>query len=270
VNRTPAILVAALTAMSLAACASATSASPREGSASSGEPSAEPNVPVQIAEGTIARGELLLADGSSFGEASIDWVDGGIVVHVPDLTPLRSGGSSIMPALADGEVAIGDCGEPNVWALGIGEIPQPAPLPVPEFMGDPSFLRYLLIVEPGSIDGDCAQPIRALARLEWDVPEVRPWIDVVDTGERAGAHGAVKLREGRPVLYRTAPGDDWVSIAQRFDLDADDLSYLNPIRLGNSEPGVAYADQVLNLDPGNRGDSETRRPGAPLTEPDAF
>src|SRR5690606_25335357 len=104
VNRTPAILVAALTAMSLAACASATSASPREGSASSGEPAAEPDVPVQVADGTSARGALVLADGSSFGEASSDWGDGGIVVHVPDLAPLRSGGSSIMPALADGEV----------------------------------------------------------------------------------------------------------------------------------------------------------------------
>jgi hypothetical protein len=226
------------------------------------------NVPVVIPDGIVASGELVRPDGSVFGTAELEKSDDGLIFHLPDLAPLGDPAQLII-ALADGPVTMETCAEDNIWAVGItGDWPMARALQV-EGGDDPSFYRHLLVVPYGTGEG-CAQPILALATLDWDVPQTRPWIEVADSGPVTGAQGGVLVESGRPLVYRTAAGDAWDAIAARFGLTPDDLAYLNPIRLGNAEPGVAYADQLLNLDPTNRGDSETRRPGSELSQSGAF
>ena len=121
--------------------------------------------------------------------------------------------------------------------------------------GDWSFFTSVIVVGFVELGGDgCTQPILASGPLVWDQPVVRPWVNPIDTGARTGANGTVDA-----TTYTTASGDIWSEIAARFAIDGDDLEWLNPIRIG-SQPGTAYADQVLNLDPDDRSDSESRRP----------
>jgi hypothetical protein len=269
VIRAGAVLVASLGLILLVGCAAPVQ-DPEPSSSASGTS----HVPTAIPDGVVATGELLLPDGSSFGTITIEKSAAGYLLSAPDIATLGNP-HQLVTALADGDVTIDQCGEPNVWADSFAVFPDSsptayAPFEATYYSDDPSFFRHLLIVEPGRMGEACTQPILALATLEWEVPVTRPWIEVDDSGPVSGAQGGVLVDGGRPLVYRTAAGDMWDAIAARFGLTSDDLTYLNPIRLGNSEPGVAYADQLLNLDPTNRGDSETRRPGSELSQSDAF
>jgi len=237
------------------------------GPAEQGEPAAR--VPVDIPSGVVATGDILLADGSVFGTATVSWDAGELAVDVPDLAPLFGEEQSLV-ALADGDVPFDTCGTENAWQVGFGDEATMRGLPMPEAMGDPSFYRYLLVMPYWRDGGGCPEPIVGLARLEWTVPETRPWLDPVDSGRAEAARGGVWQEDGEPRAYRTVDGDTWNAIATRFGITADDLSYLNPMRSGGSEPEMAYADQILNLDPDNRGDSETRRSGSELSRSDLF
>lgn len=226
-------------------------------------------VPIEIPAGVVATGDILLADGSSYGAVTVTWDDGVLGVQVPDPVPLFGEEQSLV-ALADGDVTFEMCGTENVWQVGLGDAATMAALPMPEAMGDPSFYRYLLVMPYWRDDGGCAEPVIGLARLEWDVPVTRPWLEPVDSGPADAARGGVLVEDGELLAYRTAAGDTWNAIAARFGITADDLSYLNPMRSGGSEPETAYAEQILNLDATNRGDSETRRSGSELSLSDAF
>lgn len=229
----------------------------------------EQNVPIEIPTGVVATGDILLADGSTFGTATLTWDAGVLGVEVPDLTPLFGEEQSLV-ALADGDVSFEMCGTENLWQVGFGDEATMAGLPMPEAFGDPSYYRYLLVMPYWRDDGGCPEPIIGLARLEWDVPATRPWLKLADAGPAEAAQGGVLAEDGELLAYRTAQGDTWNAIAVRFGITADDLSYLNPIRSGGSESETAYEGQILNLDPANRGDSETRRSGSELSQSDAF
>ena len=247
----------------LAGCASPTSG---EGEAPTGTTE---GVPVEIPSGPVATGDILLADGSLFGQATLTWDGEKLGVEVPDLVPLFGDEQSLV-ALSDGDIDFETCGADNAYQVGFGDEATMAGLPMPNAKGDPSYFRYLLVM-PYWRDGEaCVEPIIGLAELTWDVPQTRPWLQPVDGGARDLATGGVLIVGGQPVAYRTAAGDVWGEIATRFGISADDLAYLNPIRAGGFEAEEAYVDEVLNLDPHARGDSETRRPGSELSQSDAF
>ena len=220
--------------------------------------------PVPIPEGVVASGPLVGADGAAWGDAVVRRTDGGFRIELPEHTlsvPTRA------IAISDRPVSTEECGADEVSQVSW----DPASIPVPNFdddwfSGDPSFIDTVLVVDRADFPGaggpgaECSMPILAVAALQWTIAPTRPWLRIADSGAADGAKGIVTHRDGVPVLYETAPGDAWDAIAERFGITGDDLEWLNPIRLGNFERGVAYAWQVLNLDPLNRGDSETRRP----------
>ncbi|MEO8528169.1 MAG: hypothetical protein ABI435_03750 [Pseudolysinimonas sp.] len=226
-------------------------------------------VPVEIPDGVVATGDILLADGSVFGTATLSWEAGALKTSIPDLTSLLGDEQSIV-AFADSDVSFAMCGTDNLWQIGLGDPAAMDSAPMPESAGDPSYLRYLLVMPYWRDGGSCPEPIVGLARLDWTIPDTRPWLDPIDSGRTGGAQGGVLAGDDRPIAYRTASGDVWAEIAARFGITSDDLTFLNPQRPGGSVPETAYADQILNLDPTNRGDSETRRPGSPLTQSDEF
>jgi hypothetical protein len=216
--------------------------------------------PVEIPDGVVATGTLRLVSGERLGDVQIikDGYDYRIVVPDP-LDPIDP--RVEMVVLSDSPFEKTECGDANIWQIGFGdEATREEGLPANAFpSGDWSFLTALLVVgypdsELGGDAAGCMQPILATALLSWDVPDVRPWVDPVDSGATAGATGDV---DG--TLYTTAPGDVWDEIAARFGIGRDDLEWLNPIR-SPSANHTAFADQVLNLDPDDRSDSESRRP----------
>ena len=127
---------------------------------------------------------------------------------------------------------------------------------------DPSFLQTLVVAtySNGSTTSACAMPIIAVAPIEWRIPETHPGLVVRDSGVANFAWGTVTMRDGQPFTYLTHQGDNWTSIAKRFGISEADLTWLNPIRIGEDKPRVAYIGQVLNLSPTNRGNSDSRRP----------
>jgi hypothetical protein len=219
-----------------------------------------PHAPVEIPLGVVATGDLIAADGISLGAADIVHSEAGFRIELP---PVDFGDPQTwMPTLSDSPVAAGACGSDNVWQLGLPNDPNAPDFPFDEWAGDPSFFTSIVVVhypQPDEVDAvGCIQPILATAALTWSSPVTRPWIAVADTGQTPQANGLVKVEGGR-MIYLTDDGDNWSAIAERFGITPDDLEYLNPIRT----PGTrheAFAYQVLNLDPADRSDSESRRP----------
>ncbi|MGB4777810.1 LysM peptidoglycan-binding domain-containing protein [Microbacterium sp.] len=249
-----------MTATVLTGCAGmgagvgATTESVAEGTATA---SAAPT-PVAIPDGIVATGTMVAADGTTLGPVTVTRSGTAYRFDYPTDWLPDDPGNSLIEALSDSPFTMDECGADNIWQLGatIGQIGS--------FLGeaypDPTFFTSLLVVRPtGSAgDGSCWQPILAKADLAWTTPVTRPWVDPEDAGARDGARGAVEVVDGR-MLYTTASGDVWSEIARRFAITQDDLEWLNPIRIPG-ELHSAYAAQVLNLDPLDRGDSESRRP----------
>jgi hypothetical protein len=226
----------------------------------SSDDSVDPVVPaahdlVEIPDGVVATGDLTSVAGEAIGEVRI--IKDGSTYHfdVPEFVTLTNERPMTL-ALSDSPFEPTECGDANIWQIGIGDqATLDYGLDAATFSsGDWSFITSVVVV--GHLDpvGDCQQPILAIAPLTWDQPVVRPWVDPVDSGAAVQAEGRV---DG--TLYTTAAGDNFDAIAARFGIGPDDLEWLNPIRT----PGQtrwAYADQVLNLDPDDRSDSESRRP----------
>lgn len=218
------------------------------------------HVPVLIPSGVVATAELTTVAGEPFGEVTIIRDGEGYRMDYPDLETLAVGGEIARPelTLSDSPFTTDECGDANIWQLGFGDDAiRTVPFDEDIFpSGDWSFLTSVIVVGFVELGGDgCTQPILASGPLEWDQPVVRPWVDPVDSGSRPNATGTV---DG--TVYTTAAGDVWDVIAARFGIERDDLEWLNPIRAGNSEPHTAYEGQLLNLDPDDRSDSESRRP----------
>lgn len=215
--------------------------------------------PVAIPDGVLATGQLTSVAGEVLGEVHIVRDGYRYRLELPDFEPLDE--RVQMPVLSDSPFEATECGDANIWQLGFGdETTVELGLDANTFpSGDWSFFTALLIIgypneEAGADPAGCTQPILATAPLTWEQPIVRPWVDPVDSGSAEQANGTV---DG--TLYTTAAGDNFDAIAARFGITGPDLEWLNPIRTPG-QTRQAYADQVLNLDPDDRSDSESRRP----------
>jgi hypothetical protein len=222
-------------------------------------PGVDDHQPVAIPAGPVATATLIAVDGATVGDVTIAREATGYVIDYPDIDRLGEdiGVTHTQIAMSDSPFTVDECGDANIWQIGWdGDDIRTAP-----FLGDYpdedwSFFTSVLVIGFREVGSDgCTQPILATGELTWNQPVVRPWVDPVDSGPADGASGPV---DGS--LYTTAPGDIWSAVAARFGIDSDDLTWLNPIRAGNSERNTAYAGQVLNLDPADRSDSESRRP----------
>lgn len=262
--------VAAISLAGLLASCSAPSGSTLNSAAASTRaatsPAAAGHPAVPIPDGPVAVAPLTTVQGVALGNATIVKTGSQWILKLPALD--LGDPASVLPTLADSPFPPTACGSDNVWEVSfVHQEGLPLILDVASFGGDPSFFTTLVLVRYGGATlpapdaRGCIQPILATAPITWSVPDQRPWITTVtDAGVGPGARGIVRVQNGRPAIYVTAPDDSWSSIAARFGLSSSDLSWLNPNRLGGSAPDTAYAQQLLNLDPKNRGDSESRRP----------
>lgn len=250
-------------------------------SACTGMPTSDPTRPAEVETpataptperptlpgGVIATGELRDASGEPLGSVTVS--SDGPSAFTLDVPLDGLGVARPLAMLSDGPAPADGCASAEDYQLELGD-PARWSSGFDEPSGDPSYWRSLLVTERETTE-NCGVRVVATAELTWTLPPMRPDLRVVDTGRRAGAAGPVLYADdGRPLVYRTVPEDAWNAIAQRFGLADDDLAYLNPHRLGGSEPGVAYTRQLLNLDPTNRGDSETRRVGSALSLSENF
>jgi hypothetical protein len=181
--------------------------------------------------------------------------------------------------LADSPITMSECGENNLWQIGMTTKENNVIEPTMHFLdlpndggewSDPTFFTTFGFLQYGQIGADgtpalvrgCQQPVVALAQIVWTMQTIYPGLTVSDHGRVAGAAGAVTKKSGQPFTYVTAKDDTWAAIAHRFGLTPDQLRFLNPVRHPDTIVAEAYTGQVLNLDPHNRGNSESRRPGA--------
>lgn len=216
--------------------------------------------PVEIPDGVIAAGSLVGVRGEELGEVRIVKDGYDYRFEVPEFVTMTDERPMIV-ALSDSPFEPTECGDDNIWQIGVGDqVTLEHGVPANTFAsGDWSF--FISVVVLGQLEpvdpadpAECTQPILATAPLTWDQPVVRPWVAPVDSGATSGAQGTV---DG--TLYTTAPGDTWDAIAARFGIDGRDLEWLNPIRTPGV-PKTAYEAQLLNLNPHDRSDSESRRP----------
>jgi LysM domain len=222
---------------------------------------------VAVPDGVMASGSFRSSDGTTSGQFEITNSAGKFTLSVTHFTTTFTG--QLLISLSDADVAVSACGEnvsvPMQYADPIGHrngsLSEVLPVPNSGWV-DPSFLASLVVMgyPTGEYVNGCAQPILAAAPIEWRIPETHPDLVVRDSGVANFAWGTVAMRDGQPFTYLTHQGDDWSDIAKRFGISQADLTWLNPIRLEQDKPRVAYVGQVLNLSPANRGDSQTRQP----------
>ena len=227
---------------------------------------------VPVPNGTVGTGEFTSWNGKTTGTLTVVANSGSFAFVLTHFSTDLTG--QTLFALADSPVKMSDCGENNLWQLGLttrqGNVIEPTmrfDLPdVADAFSDPSFFTTFLLmnypVDPSARIRGCEQSITALSTIHWTMKSIYPRLLLHDGGAAPGARGSVSDGGGRPFRYTTARGDTWASIAHRFGITPAELLYLNPIRHPEAAPAIAYADQVLNLSPSNRGNSETRRPGA--------
>ena len=261
-----AVAVAMVGLLSSCSAAGSTSTSPTVPTPVIGGSASARHPDIPIPDGQVAVAPLTSAQGVALGNATIVKTGSQWILKLP---PLDLGDPvSVLPTLADSPFSPKACGSDNVWEVAfVHQEGLPLILDVASFDGDPSFFTTLVLVRYGGATqptpdaAGCIQPILATAPITWNVPDQRPWITtVIDEGTQPGARGSVEVLNGAPSVYVTAAEDNWVKIAARFGLSSSDLSWLNPNRLGGSAPDTAYAQQMLNLDPSGRGNSESRRP----------
>jgi hypothetical protein len=247
----------------------------------SGNKPSQPSASVAIAarpvpDGIVATGTLTSWNGKTTGSLQVSARRGNFTFVLSDLATDLTGPTIF--ALADTAVTITQCGENNLWQLGLTTRQGNVVAPTMSFdlpneagaFGDPSFFRTFLILQypTSAADGTpaitrgCQQPIVALASIRWSMKPIYPRLALADHGAASGATGTAMTKDGELFSYTTATNDAWAAIAQRFGLTSAELLYLNPIRHPEAEPAIAYAGQILNLSQANRGDSESRRPGA--------
>jgi hypothetical protein len=222
---------------------------------------------VPVPDGVVGTGTLTSWNGKTSGSLEVDAKSGSFTFVLSHFSTDFTGENEF--ALADVPVKLSQCGENNLWQIGLddhGNVAKPTMrfgLPnVVGAWGDPSFFQTFLLMQypTGQVTRGCQQPIIALATIHWTLASPYPGLAVHDRGVIAGAQGVTTLVDGKPYSYTTVQADAWEDIAHRFGLTPAQLLYLNPIRHPEAEPAEAYTGQVLNLSPTNRGDSESRRP----------
>ena len=224
---------------------------------------------IPVPDGTVGTGTLTSWNGKTTGQLRVVAKSGNFTLMFSSFSTDYPG--QLTFGLADTAVRMTQCGENNLWQIGLtppDNIVKPSMslgLPnVADGYTDPSFFQTFLLLQypDGTTTRGCQQPIIALAKIAWTMKPIYPGLTVHDSGKAASAEGVVKLINEKPFSYVTAVRDTWSSIAARFGLTPAELLYLNPIRHPEAVPAIAYEGQILNLDPANRGNSESRRPGA--------
>jgi hypothetical protein len=233
--------------------------------------------PLPIPDGVVGTGTLTSWNGNTTGTLQVIAKSGKFSLVLSNFSTDFTGENLFV--LADQPVAMSQCGENNLWQIGITTKENNVIEPTMHFMdlpndggawSDPTFFQYFGFLEYGTVGPGgtvelvrgCQQPIVALTKITWTMTTIYPELTVHDGGRAVGAEGTVTSRKGRLFTYVTAGDDTWLAIAHRFGLTPDELRYLNPIRHPDAVVAEAYRDQVLNLDPANRDNSESRRPGA--------
>jgi LysM repeat protein len=263
VNRIPLLVLAVGLVVSLVGC---TPSSHQTGS--SPQPVLAKAVPVP--DGVVGDGTLTGWNGRTSGSLQVIAKSGHFTFVLSDFATDFAGENEF--ALADTPVTMSQCGENNLWQTGLTDGDNTSK-PTMRFSlpnvggawGDPSFFQTFLFMQyptGESLTRGCQQPIIALATIHWTMKSIYPGLTVHDRGIIPGAQGVTKAVNGKPYSYTTIQADAWEDIAKRYGLTPAELLYLNPIRHPEAEPAEAYTGQVLNLSPTNRGDSESRRPGA--------
>jgi hypothetical protein len=227
-------------------------------------PTAKSEVIVAIPDGVMASGTLASKMDATSGRYEVVNTGGIFTLSITGFTSSFRG--ELTFGLTDSSAPLGACSDRVPMTIAFGDPLSTNHGSITETISgmggtwsDPSFLNALIVMmyPPGA--NGCQQPILAASRIAWRIPETHPDIDVVDHGVGDSAWGTVATQNGKPFTYLTHQGDDWVHIAARFGITTGDLSWLNPVRSGGTKPDTAYKNQVLNLDPANRGDAENRR-----------
>jgi hypothetical protein len=116
-----------------------------------------------------------------------------------------------------------------------------------DFRSPDFFDTVLLVSTDGSIPKTgCFYPVVASADLSWTLPDQRPDLVVVDSGQTGGAMGLVAESDGVSASYEVVAGDVLDEIAARFGITVSDLFYLNPER-NKGIQREAFAGELFNL-----------------------
>ena len=249
---------------SLAACAPSSrvdQAVPVSVAADDPAPTPAPTPVVLDAGVTVATGELHSTDSLSSGHVTVvSSGDGYFDLVIDDFSsPITSIGVNMATEPFSEELYC----EVTQVIYGFGNVEPASRIVMPmdfggfELMDDPSFFDTLLLVinEADAPRTGCFYPVFASTDLVWTMPDVRPDIQVVDSGPTGGATGAVDMDGDRPVSYSVAPGDVMEEIAGRFGISVADIFWLSPTRRPNQQDPQAYAYEVLNLDKAARATS---------------
>ena len=123
-------------------------------------------------------------------------------------------------------------------------------------VGPPTYLGTLVTYSSAaSADGIPVElgPNKVLAvnTVHWSVPVRQSNVHPVDGGARAYANGTVTATTpgGAPKRYLVAHGDIASTVAERFGISTEDLSWLNPNMPMSGDNQYLYESTTLNLDP---------------------
>ena len=259
----------ALGILLLAGCSANDAPAPSEtGTAQDGAAAADPR-PVLAPGTTAATGAFvntgaIVDAGALAGSVAVRVNDTGIFELV--ITDLVIPDSSAVQFTLTADALSPDeqCLESD-WRFGLGQAEQghdpsvPLVFPIGGSVGigqgDLSFIREVVVTRAasgGAPDKACPIPLLSHAPLTWSTPDMRPGLQVVDSGPVTGAMGTVTLSGAEPASYTVAQGDTLATVADRFGISLDDLFYLNPRRSPNPEDSQAFTGEMLNLSRENR------------------
>lgn len=147
-------------------------------------------------------------------------------------------------AIARGALDADGCPADFNWNAGIGgnlAVGSPQlPLPPVDTFEDPTYLSEIGISVAG--EQQCGNYGFARAPLTWTLPDLRPDLEPIDSGERDGARGTTT--DG---VYLVASGDTETGILDRFGLSFGDLVYLNPTADHVLRNDFPWADCTINV-----------------------
>lgn len=253
----------ALGILLLAGCSADGAPAPSETGTVQDGAAAEDSRPV-IAPGTTAATGAFVDTSAVTGSVSIRVNDTGIFeLVVTDLVVPDS--SAVQFTLTADALSPDEQCLDSDWRFGLGQAEQGHDPSVPLVFpiggsdgigqGDLSFIREVVVTRAasgGAPDKACPIPLLSHAPLVWSIPDLRPGLEVVDSGPVTGAMGTVTLAGAEPATYTVAQGDTLAAVADRFGIALDDLFYLNPRRSPNPEDSHAFTGEVLNLSRTNR------------------
>ena len=220
-------------------------------------PSAEASSPpAELVVGdAVATGTLVSPDNSLTGNVTVVVAAGGTFTLDFDSVTTTRDDSQMSPSLSARPFDEASyCDEP-FQMLNYGNVDvtsNPSVLVWSDAINgeNPSYLDDVVITQgnPGDTDPrSCYYPVVASAVLTWTLPDPRPDLLAVDSGETGGANGLAQTSNDILASYTVVDNDDIFEIAARFGLTIEDIFYLNPARLPNPELPLVQPGDVLNL-----------------------